>query len=239
MPAFINRLVMGAAIAALSLSALATPARASQPYNHLLASVSGVGAATMALRYTRLGDLDRYESYSVMFGSNRVHNQAERPERRESACITIDTIHLLADGSSEEYVGVRTEVGCIEGDRLVDLDTRELTFARLPSIDITVELQYCSTSPDWATLCDQVPSSREVTVAAELVGISELVEDRGAVRYAPTPECTEVDVYATAWRDGDGTLEIDGATVRADPWLTFIFDGELRFNLICRESTDR
>ncbi len=205
----------------------------------MLAGITGVGGATVALRHIRLGDLDRYETYSLMFGANRVHNQAERPEQRESACITIDTVYLPADGSSEEYVGVRSEIGCVEGDRLVDLDSRELTYARLPTVEISVELQYCSTLPDWTGLCEGVPASREVTVAADLVGIGQLSEDRGAVRYAPTPECTEVDVYANARRDGDGTLAIDGATLAADPWLTFIFDGALRFNLICQDSRPR
>jgi hypothetical protein len=226
------------AIAAVLVFTLfpSTPASAREPH-HVVASIDGYGGATLAVTHARVGDLDRYAATNVTFGVNRVHTRGEVPEQRESACVSTETYWLPADGSSEEYLAVKSEVGCVTTDGAVDIDTRDLTYARLPVTGVTLELQYCFAQPGWESICDGAPSQRSVSISVELSGVGELIAHRGRDRYEVpfAPECVELQVFYNAWRDGGGTMWIDGAANTVDPYLTFIFDGELFFNLLCRQ----
>jgi hypothetical protein len=228
-----RRLAAGLA-AVLLVVAVTAPAAASRPYHHLVSRLDGVGAATIAYGYERVGELDRYQAASVGFGENRVNNLGEQPATTQSVCVTVDTGYLPADGSSDDYLAVHSAGGCVEGNTLVDLDARNLAYATVTPASVTLELQSCSALPGWEALCD-VPAKRAATIDAQLVATSELFGDRHAVRYPATDECVTVEVGSSGWREALGAVSLDGSPLRVAPLYTFIFDGQIFFNLLCRE----
>ena len=236
-PAPVARLIASACTALLLMAALAGPVVASRPYNHVIASIDGFGAAALAVSQARVDSLERQVVTSLTFGRNRVHTRGEQPAGGESTCLSMETYWLPADGSSDEYLAVKSEAGCLEVDGVVDVDVKVLTYGRLAATDLTLELQYCSAQPGVEWLCEGAPAVRVVAVAADLTGMGELTATRGHDRYEVpfAPNCVELDVFSNSWRAGDGTIWLDGTPSAVDPALTFLFDGELYFHVLCRE----
>lgn len=221
----------------LIVAASAAPVSAAPPYHRVIASIDGLIASADTFTSERTGELDRYVWTTLSFGENRVHTRGERPAAFETVCLHVVTYWLPVDrASDDEFVAVADEGGCETAAGAVEIEARQLNSARLAGETVTSELQYCSAHPGWETLCQDLPDSRTISVAAELVGVGEMHTSRGRWREPLpwTPDCIELRVYSDAWRTVEGSMWIDGSAHAVRSWSSLLSDGHLFFHVFCR-----